>query len=56
MIGNKKWFEEFKKTTSGVNIYLGDDGGYQIKSYGMFFLEIFGETFCRQILCLQFKA
>lgn len=34
MIGKKHWFENFKETSSGGNIYLGDDRGYQIKGYG----------------------
>ena len=34
MIGNKHWFESFKETNSGANIYLGDDIGYRIKVYG----------------------
>jgi hypothetical protein len=34
MTGNRQWFEDFKETSSGANIYLGDDRGYQIKGYG----------------------
>jgi len=34
MTGNIHWFENFKETSSGANIYLGDDRGYQIKGYG----------------------
>jgi len=34
MTGNRHWFENFKESSSGANIYLGDDGGYQIKGYG----------------------
>ena len=34
MTGNKHWFENFKDTNNGANIYLGDDKGYQIKGYG----------------------
>lgn len=34
MTGNKQSFKYFKETRSGVNIYLGDDRGYQIKGYG----------------------
>eukprot|EP00253_Pinus_taeda_P029456 PITA_29456 len=34
MTRNKQWFEDFKETSSGANIYLGDDIGNQIKDYG----------------------
>jgi len=34
MTCNRHWFENFKETNSGSNIYLGDDRGYQIKGYG----------------------
>ena len=34
MTGNRQWFENFKETSSGSKIYLGDDRGYQIKRYG----------------------
>jgi len=33
MTGNKQWFDDFKETNSGANIYLGDDRGYQIEGY-----------------------
>jgi len=34
MIGNKQWFEDFKETSNGANIYLGSDRGYQMRGYG----------------------
>lgn len=34
MTGNRKWFEDFKETSSGAKIYLGDHRGYQIKGHG----------------------
>jgi len=33
MTCNRHWFENFKETSSGSNIYLSDDRGYQIKEY-----------------------
>ena len=38
MIGNKQWFECFKETNNGANIYPGDDRAYQIKGYGDIFV------------------
>lgn len=34
MTGYRNWFENFKETSSGENIYHVDDRGYQIKGYG----------------------
>ena len=34
MTRNRQWYEDFKETSNGENIYLGDDRGYQIKVYG----------------------
>eukprot|EP00253_Pinus_taeda_P035887 PITA_35887 len=35
MTGNRQWFENFKETSGGANIYLGDDRGYQIKDVNL---------------------
>jgi len=34
MTCNKHWYENFKETNNGYNIYLGDDRAYHIKGYG----------------------
>lgn len=34
MTSNKHWYENFKETNNGANIYLGDDRAYQIRGYG----------------------
>ena len=34
MTCNKHWYENFKETNNGANIYLGDERAYQIKGYG----------------------
>lgn len=37
---NRRWFENFKETSCGGNIYLGDDIGYQIKVYGNIYVVL----------------
>ena len=34
MTGNKQWIEEFKETSTGAKMYLGDDREYPIKGHG----------------------